>query len=390
MSMNNNLNTAHASMTHNEKDEENLSRSNPMMEQNSNSKQKAEAPKSTLQPKLHERLVHILAIDPFTKDDLYERLTKDGLSDCDKSEINNCLKDIAIFEDDVYSLRDCIWNDVDEDWPYYTEEEREEVRLNKIYKAASMLLDTKEYSSTGSDSADIGISLSRDFEEPQLQTVKMQRVNALEKNKIIEATQIATHERDKTKTAVDQILADILSSAANEEQKQEQAGQSILYQQTSFGNNQHRPLEIRRPQKSDTEAISSLKRYLCDPSTYVSKKQRIIESISSALQPEGCYIECTGKNSASNSIQEINNSLWSGNEAPKLPYAQLPKENANVVLKSKDKVGVQATNYVDNKTTAPLPHSVNFNQKQLIEQIHLQPHTHLIDTTDLSKFPETT
>lgn len=81
--------------------------------------------------KIRERLIHLLALRPFKKPELYARLQNEGLRDRERSLISNILKDIALSRDNTYNLRRQLWNDVNENWPYYTEQELQQLKRRK-------------------------------------------------------------------------------------------------------------------------------------------------------------------------------------------------------------------------------------------------------------------
>ncbi|XP_019614539.1 PREDICTED: RNA polymerase II elongation factor ELL-like [Branchiostoma belcheri] len=74
-----------------------------------------------------ERVVHLLAMKPYKKPELILRLNKDGISD--KTSLPDILKEIATLgKDDNYTLNKATFSDVQEDWPFYTSEERQLVK----------------------------------------------------------------------------------------------------------------------------------------------------------------------------------------------------------------------------------------------------------------------
>ncbi|XP_014211973.1 RNA polymerase II elongation factor Ell [Copidosoma floridanum] len=73
---------------------------------------------------LKERLVHLLALRPFKRPELYDRINKEGVREKEKNIMANLLKQIAFMRDNTYHLNRCMWNDVQEDWPFYTEQEK--------------------------------------------------------------------------------------------------------------------------------------------------------------------------------------------------------------------------------------------------------------------------
>ncbi|CAD6993138.1 unnamed protein product, partial [Ceratitis capitata] len=59
---------------------------------------------------IREKLIHLLATKPFGLAELFARLKTDG---------------------NVYNLRRNVWYDVKDDWPHYTESEREQMKRRK-------------------------------------------------------------------------------------------------------------------------------------------------------------------------------------------------------------------------------------------------------------------
>lgn len=54
----------------------------------------------------------------------------EGIKEKDRSLMNKILSQISLLKDNTYQLRRSMWNDVNEDWPFYTEEEK---RMLKRY-----------------------------------------------------------------------------------------------------------------------------------------------------------------------------------------------------------------------------------------------------------------
>ena len=55
----------------------------------------------------------------------------DGLREKEKKELFPVVKQVSIMKDNTYQLQRHIWNDVSEDWPFYTDEERQAFRRRK-------------------------------------------------------------------------------------------------------------------------------------------------------------------------------------------------------------------------------------------------------------------
>jgi len=80
---------------------------------------------------LRERLIHLLAVRPYKKPELLVRISKDGLRDRDRKNITQELKSISFLKDNSYHLMRHIWNDVHEEWPFFSEEERHTLKRRK-------------------------------------------------------------------------------------------------------------------------------------------------------------------------------------------------------------------------------------------------------------------
>ncbi|XP_031781890.1 RNA polymerase II elongation factor Ell isoform X3 [Nasonia vitripennis] len=80
---------------------------------------------------LKERLIHLLALRPFKRPELYDRITREGIREKEKNVIATVLKQIAFMRDNTYHLHRCVWNDVQEDWPFYTDQEKAMLKRRK-------------------------------------------------------------------------------------------------------------------------------------------------------------------------------------------------------------------------------------------------------------------
>jgi len=49
----------------------------------------------------------------------------DGLRDRDRNSLTTVLMQVAVMRDNTYQLIRHVWNDVQEDWPFYSEQERQ-------------------------------------------------------------------------------------------------------------------------------------------------------------------------------------------------------------------------------------------------------------------------
>lgn len=52
----------------------------------------------------------------------------EGVKDKDKALLMATLANIATVRDNTYHLMRHVWNDVQEDWPFYTEQDRQKLK----------------------------------------------------------------------------------------------------------------------------------------------------------------------------------------------------------------------------------------------------------------------
>jgi len=80
---------------------------------------------------LRERIIHLLAIRPYKKPELLNRLHKEGLKEKDKKLIMPVLVAVGLMKDQAYHLARHIWNDVHDDWPFYTDQDKQILKRRK-------------------------------------------------------------------------------------------------------------------------------------------------------------------------------------------------------------------------------------------------------------------
>lgn len=102
---------------------------------------------------LRERLIHLLAVRPYKKLEILPRMNKDGLKEKDKKSITNLLREVSDCKNNSYELRRSMWNEVSEDWPFYTEQDRVIVRRRKPQNLTPPGSDTGSTSSGHSPSS---------------------------------------------------------------------------------------------------------------------------------------------------------------------------------------------------------------------------------------------
>ncbi|XP_066599287.1 RNA polymerase II elongation factor Ell [Prorops nasuta] len=80
---------------------------------------------------LKERLIHLLALRPYKKPELYDRINREGVRERERSAMTTILKQVAFMRDNTYHLHRYVWNDVQEEWPYYSEQEKAMLKRRK-------------------------------------------------------------------------------------------------------------------------------------------------------------------------------------------------------------------------------------------------------------------
>ncbi|EHB02680.1 RNA polymerase II elongation factor ELL, partial [Heterocephalus glaber] len=80
-------------------------------------------PGTVSQRPFRDRVLHLLALRPYRKAELLLRLQKDGLAQVDKDALDGLLQQVANVsaKDGTCTLRDCVYKDVQKDWPGYSE-----------------------------------------------------------------------------------------------------------------------------------------------------------------------------------------------------------------------------------------------------------------------------
>lgn len=102
---------------------------------------------------LRERLIHLLAVRTYKKPELYIRMHKDGMKDKEKKLLNNILREVSDSRNNVYELRRSMWNEVAEDWPFYSEQDKAALRRRKPQNLTPPGSDTGSTSSGHSPSS---------------------------------------------------------------------------------------------------------------------------------------------------------------------------------------------------------------------------------------------
>ncbi|KAG8454841.1 hypothetical protein GDO86_001164 [Hymenochirus boettgeri] len=86
-----------------------------------------------------DRVMHLLALKPYKKPELILRLQKDGFSLQDKDLLDGLLQQVANLsaKDCTYTLKDCLYKEVQKDWPGYSEGDQQllkRILARKLYQ----------------------------------------------------------------------------------------------------------------------------------------------------------------------------------------------------------------------------------------------------------------
>ncbi|XP_004688665.1 PREDICTED: RNA polymerase II elongation factor ELL [Condylura cristata] len=83
-----------------------------------------------------DRVLHLLALRPYRKAELLLRLQKDGLAQADKDALDGLLQQVANVnaKDGTCMLKDCVYKDVQKDWPGYSEGDQQLLKRMLVRK----------------------------------------------------------------------------------------------------------------------------------------------------------------------------------------------------------------------------------------------------------------
>ncbi|XP_058805746.1 RNA polymerase II elongation factor Ell [Phymastichus coffea] len=96
--------------------------------------QQGDAPRKNpeiMRRSLKERLIHILALRPYKRPELFDRIHQEGLKEQDKKLVSSVLKQVARMRSNAYHLNSGAWNEIQDDWPFYSDEERAIMKRRK-------------------------------------------------------------------------------------------------------------------------------------------------------------------------------------------------------------------------------------------------------------------
>ncbi|KAG7158733.1 RNA polymerase II elongation factor Ell-like, partial [Homarus americanus] len=80
---------------------------------------------------LRERIIQLLAVKNYRKPEIIRRLYIDGVKEKDKRQMTSVLNSVSLIKENIHHLARGLWNEVREDWPFYTENEKEVVKKIK-------------------------------------------------------------------------------------------------------------------------------------------------------------------------------------------------------------------------------------------------------------------
>ncbi|GFY75383.1 RNA polymerase II elongation factor ELL2 [Trichonephila inaurata madagascariensis] len=78
-----------------------------------------------------DRIIHILAVRPYKRPELLIRLKHEGVKEKDKNKLTSILPQISVLKGNIYYLANYLWNEVQDNWKFCTQEELEIIRKRK-------------------------------------------------------------------------------------------------------------------------------------------------------------------------------------------------------------------------------------------------------------------
>ncbi|KAB0338598.1 hypothetical protein FD755_025206, partial [Muntiacus reevesi] len=92
---------------------------------------KSRVPNSVHTRPYRERVIHLLALKDYRKRELLIRLQRDGMTAEDKDSLGKILQEVAHLntQDLSYSLKNCVFKELQRDWPGYNELDRQALEL---------------------------------------------------------------------------------------------------------------------------------------------------------------------------------------------------------------------------------------------------------------------
>ncbi|XP_071550671.1 RNA polymerase II elongation factor ELL2 isoform X2 [Panulirus ornatus] len=80
---------------------------------------------------LRERIIQLLAVKNYRKPEILNRLYSDGVKEKDKRQMTSVLNSVSQVKENIHHLARHLWSEVREDWPFYTDKEKEVVKRMK-------------------------------------------------------------------------------------------------------------------------------------------------------------------------------------------------------------------------------------------------------------------
>lgn len=80
---------------------------------------------------LRERIIQLLAVKNYKRLELFNSLLNDGVKEKDRRQMTSVLMSVSQVKENLHHLSRHLWSEVHEDWPFYTEQEKEAVKRMK-------------------------------------------------------------------------------------------------------------------------------------------------------------------------------------------------------------------------------------------------------------------
>ncbi|XP_048471921.1 RNA polymerase II elongation factor ELL isoform X4 [Rhincodon typus] len=145
---------------------------------------------------LKDRLIHLLALKPYKKPELLLWLEREKANPKDKTELSSVLEQVAkvnVKDNNSYTLKDELYKEIQQDWPGYSDEEKQLIRRHLI-RLTFMKRQPSHSSQTKSSQLSSPFQKSSGESSPQSSPVK----NALMKRPVpLERIDSHTNKRSK-------------------------------------------------------------------------------------------------------------------------------------------------------------------------------------------------
>ncbi|KAG8200366.1 hypothetical protein JTE90_028547 [Oedothorax gibbosus] len=80
---------------------------------------------------IRDRIIHILAVRPYKRPELLVRLNHEGVREKDKNKLTSILPQLSTLKGNIYYLANYLWNEVQDNWKFCTQEELEIIKKRK-------------------------------------------------------------------------------------------------------------------------------------------------------------------------------------------------------------------------------------------------------------------